>query len=101
MKLARTVAQTVDVDGMLARMTPQQFDEWMHEHNERPWGDDWPQASVIACSIINEIRQQLNGNIKDSDLLALDTLVPKPTEEKPETDTLTQSLATMRALAGV
>ena len=29
MRLAREVAHTVDVDGMLAGMTPQQFDEWV------------------------------------------------------------------------
>jgi hypothetical protein len=36
--LARTVAHTVDVDGMLGGMTPQQFDEWMAMFTIRPWG---------------------------------------------------------------
>jgi hypothetical protein len=36
--LARTVAHTVDVDGMLDGMTPQQFDEWMAMFTIRPWG---------------------------------------------------------------
>lgn len=38
MILARTVANTIDVDGMLDSMTPQQFDEWMTAYIIRPWG---------------------------------------------------------------
>ncbi len=38
MILARTVAHTVDVDGMLHAMTPQQFDEWQTMYVIRPWG---------------------------------------------------------------
>jgi len=51
MLLARTVAKTVDVDGMLAGMTPQQFDEWM-----------------VAFSIWNEPDdgQANHGNLSDA-----------------------------------
>lgn len=38
MKLARTVAHTTDVDGMLDRMHPEQFSEWMVEYKIEPWG---------------------------------------------------------------
>ena len=37
MFLARTVAKTTDVDGMLDRMTPQQCDEWAAMYRIRPW----------------------------------------------------------------
>jgi hypothetical protein len=38
MKLARTVEHTVDVNGMLDRMTPEQFNEWLAEYKIEPWG---------------------------------------------------------------
>ncbi len=36
--LARTVEGTTDVDGMLDRMTPEQFNEWFVMFKIRPWG---------------------------------------------------------------
>lgn len=53
MFLARTVAHTVDVDGMLARITPEQFNEWLALYNIEPWGDDWWQAASIQAAILN------------------------------------------------
>lgn len=38
MLLARTVAHTTDVDGMLHGMTPDQFNEWLAMYRVRPWG---------------------------------------------------------------
>ena len=40
--LARTVAHTVDVDAMLASMTPAEFDEWLAMYAIRPWGIEPP-----------------------------------------------------------
>jgi hypothetical protein len=54
MILAATVGD-VDVDGMLDRITPQQFDEWMVFYSICPWAVGWPvekpeekQSSVSA-----------------------------------------------------
>lgn len=38
MRLAEHVAHTVDVDGMLAGMTPEQFDEWCIRDRIEPIG---------------------------------------------------------------
>jgi len=38
MLLARTVAHTLDVDGMLATMAPRQFDEWLAMWRLQHWG---------------------------------------------------------------
>jgi hypothetical protein len=48
MWLARTVAKTVDVDGMLANMTPQQFDEWMVAFAlwDEPVGSESPRGNL-------------------------------------------------------
>lgn len=55
MMLARTVEHTVDVDGMLERMTPEQFDEWMVLYTIEPWGiepaiesEEQPKASSLT-----------------------------------------------------
>lgn len=55
MILARTVAHTVNVDGMLEQMEPRQFDEWMAAYITRPWGiepavesDERPVDSLTA-----------------------------------------------------
>lgn len=40
---------------MLASMTPDQFDEWLAEHNIEPWGDDWQQAGTIAKVVENKL----------------------------------------------
>ncbi len=62
MFLARTVEHTVDVDGMLARMTPEQFKKWVAMYSIRPWGvemqveDDKPQSSLADS--LNVFRQQ-------------------------------------------
>jgi hypothetical protein len=67
---------------MLAGMSPKEFDELYQDYVQRPWGDDWLQASMIACAIINEIRCQLTKDIQTSDLLPLDAMVPKPRDEE-------------------
>jgi hypothetical protein len=54
MFLARTVEHTTDVDGMLARMTPEQFKRWVAMYSIRPWGvemqaeDETPKPSALS-----------------------------------------------------
>ena len=37
MFLARTVAHSTDVDGVLDSMTPEQFNEWLAAYSIQPW----------------------------------------------------------------
>ena len=84
--LARTVERTVDVDGMLERMTPEQFDEWHRYYLEQPWGDDWQQAGTIAATIHNELVRLSCGfggtDVKPKMLDKPDAYIPKVQEEK-------------------
>lgn len=43
----------LDVDAMLADITPQQFNEWLALYRLEPWGDDWVQAAKIIAEIAN------------------------------------------------
>lgn len=53
MMLARDVAHTVDVDGMLASLTPQQFDEWIVMFNiwQEQRGDGEQQRPSLQQSL--------------------------------------------------
>lgn len=42
MILAATVAHTIDVDGMLDRISTEQFDEWLALYNLCPWAIGFP-----------------------------------------------------------
>lgn len=41
MILARTVANTVHVQALLESMTPEEFRDWKHEFERRPWDCGW------------------------------------------------------------
>lgn len=85
---------------MLASMSPGEFDEWVLDHQDEPWGDDWLQASVIATAIINEMRRQASPESKD--FLPLDKFVPKESNVPEESgEGSITSLTMMRARIGV
>ena len=54
MQLARTVAGTIDVDGMLEEMTPGQLAEWMEIYALDPWGEERKdlRAGIIASAAV-------------------------------------------------
>lgn len=87
---------------MLSGMHPREFEELYRDYLERPWGDEWLMMSRGATAIINEIRCQLNEDVRDENLLKADALVPKVTDADETTArSLEHSLAFMRACAGV
>lgn len=53
MFLARTVAHTVDVFGMLDRMPAGTLELWKQAYRLAPWGDDWLQAATVAAAAHN------------------------------------------------
>ena len=53
--LARTVAHTIDVEGMLDSMTVEQLRAWWQCYRQEPWGNDWEQAGTIASTVHNEV----------------------------------------------
>lgn len=58
--LARTVAHTVDVSGMLDDMFGNQFDEWWAEWHIEPWGDEAKQTAMICAELHNAINLGIN-----------------------------------------
>lgn len=48
LRLAEHVAHTVDVDGMLESMTPEQFDEWCLKDRIEPIGYTTQMTALIA-----------------------------------------------------
>ena len=43
----------MNVDAMLADITPEQFNEWIAYHQLEPWGDEWVQTATIASAAHN------------------------------------------------
>jgi hypothetical protein len=60
LRLARTVEHTTDVDGMLKRMTREQFNEWMAEFCIEPWGIE-PQVEQEDKPSSIEMMRQMAG----------------------------------------
>jgi hypothetical protein len=85
---------------MLSRISPQQFAEWEAEHRIMPWGDDWKQASSAVATLVNEIKRMLNGDVKKSELLPDDYLIPNKNPEETEGE-VPSSLRMMRSRIGV
>lgn len=79
MRLALKLGR-VNVDQMLAEISPQQFREWKAYEQVEPWGDEWRQSSTIATVVANEIRRVVamfgNGNLEERDLYSLSNFVP-------------------------
>jgi len=61
MKLARTVAHTTDVDGMLDSMTPQQFSEWLAMYTIEPWGVELVSEEKPKCPNPMEVMKAQAG----------------------------------------
>jgi hypothetical protein len=53
MRLAEHVAHTTDVDGMLAAMTPEQFNEWCAKDRVEPIGDEATRQvlALLGCMV--------------------------------------------------
>ena len=106
--LARTVARTVDVDGMLEGMDPGMFSQWLEYYQLQPWGDDWLQAGVVASTAKNYIVMAMSANagerVKDSDLSTPEDFVPSRKKRKKKKKsmgaTLQESLAILKSRIG-
>lgn len=86
---------------MLSGMHPGEFEELYRDYLERPWGNEWLMMSRAATAIINEIRCQLNADVKDDQLLPADALVPKPKKDEEPIKQATGIVSVMRARLGV
>lgn len=89
---------------MLARMSPQLFDEWLAAHRLDRWGDENFQAIAIGVMIVNAVRKSAGGeNFKESDLLPLDFFVAKPPPDidEPTGTTPDEFLTIMKARIGM
>lgn len=65
MRLAEYVEGTVDVDGMLSRMTQSQFNEWVAKDRIEPIGQE---ATRQALAILGVTVAQLGGCKKEPEL---------------------------------
>ena len=106
--LARTVARTVDVDGMLEGMDPGMFSQWLEYYQLQPWGDDWEQAAVISSTVRNGIREALyshaNETMKKEDYCSADDFVPrrkKAKKKKSIKSNMQEFAANMQSRIGV
>jgi hypothetical protein len=43
----------LNVDAMLADITPDQFNEWIAYHQLEPWGNEAVQTAVVASAVHN------------------------------------------------
>lgn len=71
MRLALALGE-VDVDGMLDRITPEQFVEWIAFYSLEPFGDEWRQAALIAAEAANAgkiaLTPHMKTRLRESDL---------------------------------
>ncbi len=58
MRLAEHVERTTDVDGMLDRMTPEQFDEWCAKDKIEPIGHATRCLGLIAHLLWNTVSSE-------------------------------------------
>jgi len=65
MRLAEHVAHTVDVDGMLSQMTPEQFAEWIAKDRVEPIGHE-PTRQTLA--LLGTVVAKLGGCQEDPEL---------------------------------
>ncbi len=84
---------------MLSRISPRQFDEWAMDYQDEPWDITLRQFSRAVAMIYNAILRGPASELKESDLLAWDFMVPKAeeAEEKP----MVSSLQGIRSMIGV
>jgi hypothetical protein len=88
---------------MLARMTPDEFDERWTAYQVEPWGDELQVASAIGAAIINQIIfATATEKVPAEDLLKNDHFLPK-FDDEPErpTDGTSGFLKVMRQRIGV
>jgi hypothetical protein len=92
MRLAEHVAHTVDVDGMLDSMSPEQFDEWCAKDIIEPIGNA---ATHHVLALIGVTIAQVNG-VKD---VKLEYFMPwlKPDKQAARSKHGSQSEAQMQA----
>lgn len=54
----------IDVDAMIAELTPEQFKELQAYHVLEPWGDDWRRSATVAAMAWNSALLAM-GALKD------------------------------------
>ena len=85
----------LDVDDMLAEMTPEQFDGWWAADALDPIDDGWRQAGTISATIANVVAQAVSSEpIPRDDLLTHEAFIPRleclgPIETKDDQRPLT------------
>ena len=108
MFLARTVEHTTDVQGMMERMAPSQYEQWQQYYKVEPWGDDWTQAGLLAAVFHNEltdIKAMVSGKApKRDEYRDPADYVPGKAKKKPtktRKQLLQESFTLLRQQAGV
>jgi hypothetical protein len=93
----------LDVDAMLAEMTPEQFSGWWQYFRLRPWGGDWHRSSMQTARILNTVRGVAGAEMKEGDWLEDDAFVPawvRPGEQH-ETGEVAKQLAAADSIDGL
>jgi len=90
MRLAEHVAHTVDVDGMLESMSPEQFDEWCAKDAVEPIG----YASQTLGMIVYLIHSYMSGKPDDPEsFMPWIKYAPKPVHDNAKARQLLKQIA--------
>lgn len=96
MRLAEHVEHTTDVDGMLDRMTPQQFDEWVVKDRIEPIGYATEMLSLIAYMMACYMKAEDSEPVKHEDFAPW--IKYRPKQDQQETQ---QARTMMRSIFGI